>query len=435
MGSQPMLASQLKAPDWVERMKTGQWYRISGDYPDLGLSATDPGTRFLADNDPACDPALNPASGYRERLRRSLGRKPHSPWQGRMGLCAITEAWNGAVFASGFGDNGGMIVFGGGHNDYFGSDTHAFDLQSRQWSRLTDGFTTGKPDAYGAGAVYPDAEYPDGSPLPPHTCEYLQYDPVENDLLLFKGQTELGPDVKATARPHILQLHTRSWRRGPRQPTAHLNSGGCTTWDQKRRLLWGHSGDAGGGNAFLSFQPDGSHADGTFGSWGTHYPSKLSGVADHNVMQIDPLRDIIVIAVHAQNELIAIDPNQPEKTPFVLHSSAPRPLIRPFSALEYAANLDAFIYYSATHGAAIFSVSAPDGPSIREYVDGTWQWQHLLDRNNTLDPIVDAQALSSCEVNRDHTFGRFRVASFGSTDLAILVRHIDSPVYALRLNS
>jgi len=33
-----------------------------------------------------------------------------------------------------------------------------------------------------------------------------------------------------------------------------------------------------------------------------------------------------------------------------------------------------------------------------------------------------------------HTFGRFRVASWGSIDVALLIRHVDTPVYALRLN-
>jgi len=434
MGNQLMPANQRIPPGWINRMSVGQWYRISGHRPDLGLPATVPGTRYLADNDPARDPTLNPAVGFHEYLRRCLGRAPHSPWHGRMGLCAITEAWNGAVFATGIGDSGAMVVFGGGHNDYFGSDVHAFDLQSRQWSRLTDGYTNGDPGAYGAGAVYADAEYPDGSPLPPHTYEYVQYDPIENDLILFKGQSELGPDVKAIAIPHMLHLPTRRWRRGPQHPVARLNSGGCTTWDEKRRVIWGHSGDADNGNAFLMFRPDGEHSDGTFGSWGTHYPNKLPGTADHNAMQIDPLRDIIVMPVHARNELVVIDPNRPDRPALSLHSASPHPLIKPFSAIEYAPNLDAFIYYSATDGAPIYSISAPDRSSFAKLSAGQWHWRNLLDQDNTLDPIADAQALSSYPVNHDHTFGRLRVASFGSTDLAILIRHIDSPVYALLLN-
>ena len=154
-------------PGWVDNMPIEQWFRISGDRPDLDLPPTVPGTRYLADNDPATDPVLNPALGIKERLRRLLGKRPHAPWQGRSGFSSITEAWNGAVFASRFGKSGSMVVFGGGHNNYYGSDIHAFDLYTRRWSRIADGFISLETDAYGAGAVYPDAEYPDGSPLPP----------------------------------------------------------------------------------------------------------------------------------------------------------------------------------------------------------------------------------------------------------------------------
>ena len=48
-----------------------------------------------------------------------------------------------------------MIVFGGGHNDYFGSDVHAFDLASREWRRISDGYVVGGDRDYGAGATYP----------------------------------------------------------------------------------------------------------------------------------------------------------------------------------------------------------------------------------------------------------------------------------------
>ena len=91
---------------------------------------------------------------------------------------------------------------------------------------------------------------------------------------MLKGQTELGPDVKAVAIPHLFNLETLTWRRGPLHPTAILNSGGWTTWDASRRVVWGHSGDDGGGNAFIGFSPDGNNGDGTFGRWTDHFPSK-----------------------------------------------------------------------------------------------------------------------------------------------------------------
>ena len=59
------------------------------------------------------------------------------------------------------------------------------------------------------------------------TFEYVQYDPVENDLILFKGQSELGPD--------------------------------------------------------------GEHSDGAFGSWGTHYPKNCPvwPITMHDVRAIE----------------------------------------------------------------------------------------------------------------------------------------------------
>ena len=101
-----------------------------------------------------------------------------------------------------------MIVFGGGHDDYFGSSVHAFDLATRQWSRISNGYVSGTESEYGAGAVYPCSVYPDGSPLPPHTYGYVQYDSIGNDFLLFKGQTELGASVKSVAIPHMFNLNS-----------------------------------------------------------------------------------------------------------------------------------------------------------------------------------------------------------------------------------
>jgi hypothetical protein len=420
-------------PGWIAHMPPGQWFRISGDRPDLDLPPTPPGTRYLEDNDPAADPVLNPPRSARERWRRWLGRRPASPWQGRNGFKSITEAWNGAVLASRFGESGAMVVFGGGHNDYFGADVHAFDLSTRQWSRIADGYISPHASAYGAGATYPLAEYPDGSPLPPHTYEYVQYDPQGNDYILFKGQLELGPDVKAAAIPHMFNFDTLSWRRGPRHPQAVLNAGGCTVWDQQRGVMWGNSGDAGGGNAFLCFDPRGRNADDTFGSWGEMFANKLAGEADHNVMAIDPARDIIVVAVHARDALCAIDPAQPGKPLAQLNSSANQPRIGEYAALEYAPNLGALIYFSAAPGAAVYSITPPGGASWAELTAGEWHWETLHDETNALDPVTDARRASAHEVSITHTFGRFRVATYAGVDVALLVRHIDSPVYAMRL--
>ena len=414
--------STPEAPGWTSSMAPGCWYRISGNAPDLGLPATPIGTRYLEDNDPARDSALNPPRDLKERLRRRLGRDWIAPWRGRVGFSSITEAWNGAVFASRYGPSGAMIVFGGGHNDYFGSDVHAFDLARREWQRLTTGFVSGDADEYGEGAVYPDAVYPDDSPLPPHTYDYVQYDEEGNDYILLKGQTELGRNVKATPISHLFNLDTVSWRRGPRHPSAILNSGGFSTWDAKRRLLWGHSGDDGGGNAFVAYNPDGANPDGTYGTWREFHPNKLSGEANHNAMQIHPDVDLIFLVLHRRDSLDFIDPKSPGDAVATVKSVGTRPTIREYAALEYAAGLQSLVYYSATDGAAMYAIDW----------DGEAHWRPLS-MSSSLDPIADAAAQSRYHVSRAHTFGRFRIAHFDAADLAILVRHVDSPVYAALL--
>jgi len=423
---------EITMPSWVERMAPGCWYQISGDRPDLNLPATPRGTRYLADTDPAKDARLNRAKSSKEILRRWLGRRPSAPWQGRCGFPALTEGWNGAVFASQFGASGSMVLFGGGHDDYFGSDVHAFDLSSRQWSRISDGYVSGARNEYGAGAVYPDAVYPDGSPLPPHTYGYVQYDPAGNDYLLLKGQTELGPDVKATPIAHMFDLDSSRWRRGPRHPSAILGSGGWTTWDPARKILWGHSGDS--GNAFIGFSPDGDNGDGTFGYWTQLYAKKIHKGADHNAMAMDPARDIILVTVSESNALNAIDPSAPDREIARISSAGNQPIISEFAALEYAPNLDQFVYFSANDGPQIYSIAAPSGSKWSQLTGGAWTWRSLLHERNRLDPVAHAQGISSFGVNKSHTFGRFRVATYGRTDVAILVRHTDTPVYALRLS-
>lgn len=413
-------------------MKVGRWYRISGNRPDLGLPATPVGTRYLRDCDPARDPVLNPVRGPYALLRRLTGRYVRAPWSGRLGFAAITEAWNGAVLATGFGDSGSLIVFGGGHNNYFGSDVHAFDIATRKWRRISDGFVRGNHDSYGAGAYYPDAEYPDGSPLPPHTYGYVQYDGVGNDYLILKGNSELGPNVKAVATPHIFNLDRRQWRRGPHHASAILNSGGFTTWDAGRRALWGHSGDDGGGNTFIAFYPDGANADGTFGRWGKWYPSKFPGVANHGAMQIDPVRDIVVVLIHRSDKLFAINPADPAAPASPLRASGGAPRLAEYAALEFAPNLDRLVYYSALDGDAVHTLAAPpEASGWPALTAGEWSWERRA--GDGPDPIADAKACSRFAHNWQHTFGRFRVASWGSVDVALLVRHIDTPVYALRL--
>src|SRR5262249_10264990 len=117
-----------------------------------------------------------------------------------------------------------------------------------------------------------------------------------------------------------------------------------------------------------------------------------------------------------------------------LSSNGAQPHISEYAALEYAPNLDRYIYYSAHDGPRIYSVAAPAGSTWLQLTASAWSWTNVLNNNNRFDPVAHAAATSKFPVNKDHTFGRFRVATYRLIDVAILIRHTDTPVYAVRLN-
>jgi hypothetical protein len=144
------------------------------------------------------------------------------------------------------------------------------------------------------------------------------------------------------------------------------------------------------------------------------------------------MRDIMVVLVHACDGLFAINPTDQAAPATPLRSSGARPCIAEYAALEYAPNLDRLIYYSAQDGAAVYTIAAPTGYGWSVLTTDEWEWAQCPD--DGFDPAADARAISRHTGNWRHTFGRFRVASWGSIDVALLIRHVDTPVYAMRLN-
>lgn len=152
-------------------------------------------------------------------------------------------------------------------------------------------------------------------------------------------------------------------------------------------------------------------------------------------MQIDSDGNIIVIAAHQKDSLFAVNPATPEAPPIRLNEDRTRLSLSEYAALEFAPNLDCFVYFSANDGGKIYAVKPPSGSSWSELIDGTWHWHCLSDDDTVFDPIAHAASLTMYAINRNHTFGRFRIARVGGIDLAILIRHIDTPVYALQLSA
>lgn len=78
----------------------------------------------------------------------------------------VISAWGGGAFDS---LRNRMIIWGGGHNDYYGNELYVFDIDQLKWERLTD------PDLdfeYGQNSVEKHAS---GNPTSRHTYGGLAY--------------------------------------------------------------------------------------------------------------------------------------------------------------------------------------------------------------------------------------------------------------------
>jgi hypothetical protein len=142
----------------------------------------------------------------------------------------------------------------------------------------------------------------------------------------------------------------------------------------------------------------------------------------------------LVATDHAANRLVAIDPSEPSKDCVGLTLVGEVPKIAEYPALQYSPSLDRFVYLDVDELLQTYSLAAPSGSTWSQWGGMPWTSRRLISNPNTLDPIADAAALSIHPINRKQIFGRFRIATYGKIDVAILVRHCDTPVYALRLN-
>lgn len=98
-------------------------------------------------------------------------------WQGIL-------AYSGATLDE---TNGRIIVWGGGHNDYFGNQILTFSLASLSWSLET------QPTSLCAYGSQPSYRFADGTPVAHHTYDHIDYIPPLNSLFSFAGSSSDAP--------------------------------------------------------------------------------------------------------------------------------------------------------------------------------------------------------------------------------------------------
>lgn len=107
---------------------------------------------------------------------------------GDTGPTAIMSAWNGAALDTTLNR---LIVFGGGHRDYWGNEVYAFSLNSLAWTELSLPSDPGSSCSSAQNGCS-GPTFADGQPTPVHTYGSPTYIPSINAVFSLAGATNVG---------------------------------------------------------------------------------------------------------------------------------------------------------------------------------------------------------------------------------------------------
>lgn len=194
------------------------------------------------------------------------------------GYNSIFTAWNGGILTT-RGTFGSMIVWAGGHNTYENNELYECDLDTCNWSRITDGAWPGTPlDA-------DNGEFSDGSPVPPHTYAAQDWDSSRDELVVFIGTPShiTGDFTKVTHH----WSEGDGWSRGEH---GMCGTGSCASFDSNRNVFWGLNATS--GNNFVKYDPAQS-----LGSRVTTQIASITAPFQIDIVSaVDTVRDLLVVA-------------------------------------------------------------------------------------------------------------------------------------------
>jgi ferric-dicitrate binding protein FerR (iron transport regulator) len=180
------------------------------------------------------------------RLRRVVPDPAQYPkTRGISGPKSIMDSWSGGVLDA---QRNRLMVWGGGHTNYYGNELYAFDLGSLKWERLTD------PTAEPAVGRQINA---DGTPIARATYNGLACIAHADRMFALGGDTAgsgATPDFTWT-----FDFATKAWENrspsGDRPPTW---VGNCSAYDPQTRKIWWGEGRTPNNAGLYSYDFDGN---------------------------------------------------------------------------------------------------------------------------------------------------------------------------------
>lgn len=132
---------------------------------------------------------------------------------GKTGVTGVVSCWSGAAFDR---NGGNLLVWGGGHNDYYGNELYAFNVDSLRWKRLTN--PTPNPDLCQQVNL-------DGTPASRHTYNGLAFITHANRLFACGGSIACPPGGCYSPNVWTFDMATLTWH--DMQPTGAAPRTNC----------------------------------------------------------------------------------------------------------------------------------------------------------------------------------------------------------------
>lgn len=176
------------------------------------------GLLSLAQTAPAASAAANklnelPAdTWYAAPNTKMAGLCPNPYVGGNNGCKAVIESWNGGVYAD---DQKRLLVWGGGHGDYFGNEVYGFNVETMTWEMVSQ--PSRLPTLVNMDPLA------DGNPVSRHTYDHLTYISGAKKMFAYGGSR--AGNGYATNVTWTLDLGTKSWKN--MQPTGTSPSTAC----------------------------------------------------------------------------------------------------------------------------------------------------------------------------------------------------------------
>ncbi len=146
--------------------------------------------------------------------------------QGRMGPDAVVAAWSGGAFDT---KRNRLVLWGGGHTDYYGNEVYAFSVDTLAWERLTE--PNPKPSLNNELNA-------DGTPNGRATYNGLAYDAHADRLFAFGGAVA-GNGFASCKSTLTLDFDARTWSvRRPAGTVPPPQLGCNASYDPATRKVW-----------------------------------------------------------------------------------------------------------------------------------------------------------------------------------------------------